>query len=165
VYVIVIGTARIVCGRVSTKRYGVRLSVVSHSSELCCCGPAGRRYRSIAARRTVARQANAGSATLSAYVVTENSLVVGLTDLHTHTRLTALFPGLPRSAGTRKVKPIWILLKQETLSGSGISCAICKSAPRSRQITTPAPPTVRYDVLIFTRAKKVDGRQFNPPHG
>jgi len=44
----------------------------------------------------------------------------------THTRLTAL-------------KPIWILLKQETVSGSSISWAICKSAPRSRQITTPAP--------------------------
>ena len=35
-------------------------------------------------------------------------------------------------AGTRKVKPIWILLKQERVSGSGISWAICKSAPRSR---------------------------------
>jgi len=58
---------------------------------------------------------------------------------HTHTRLTALFPGLPGSAGTRKVKLIWILLKQETVSGSGISWAICKSAPRSRQITVPAP--------------------------
>ena len=57
----------------------------------------------------------------------------------THTRLTALCPGLPRWAGTRKVKPIWILLKQETVSGSGISLAICNSAPRSRQITTPAP--------------------------
>ena len=59
--------------------------------------------------------------------------------IHTHTRLTALFPGLPGWAGTRKVKPIWILLKQETVSGSGISLAICKSAPCSRQITTPAP--------------------------
>jgi len=49
------------------------------------------------------------------------------------------FPGLPRWAGTRKVKPIRILLKQETVSGSGISRAICKSAPHSRQITTPAP--------------------------
>ena len=28
--------------------------------------------------------------------------------IHTHTHLTALFPGLPRWAGTRKVKPIWI---------------------------------------------------------
>ena len=58
---------------------------------------------------------------------------------HTHTRLLALCPGLPGWAGTRKVKPIWILLKQETVSGSGISWAICKSAPRSRQIATPAP--------------------------
>ena len=40
-----------------------------------------------------------------------------------YTRLMALFPGLPRWAGTRKVKPIWILLKQETVSGSGISWA------------------------------------------
>ena len=46
---------------------------------------------------------------------------------------------LPGWAGTRKVKLIWILLKQETVSGSGISWAVCKSAPRSRQITTPAP--------------------------
>ena len=57
----------------------------------------------------------------------------------TQTHLTALCPGLPRWASTRKVKPIWILLKQETVSGSGISWAICKSAHRSRQITTPAP--------------------------
>ena len=51
----------------------------------------------------------------------------------------ALFPGRPRWASTRKVKPIWISLKQETVGGSGISWAICKSAPRSRQITTPVP--------------------------
>ena len=57
----------------------------------------------------------------------------------TYIRLTALCPGLPRWAGTRKVKPIWILLKQETVSGSGISWAICKSASRSRQITMPIP--------------------------
>ena len=57
----------------------------------------------------------------------------------TKTRLTALCPGLPGWAGTRKVKPIWILLKQETVSGSGIRWVICKSAPRSRQITTPTP--------------------------
>ena len=58
---------------------------------------------------------------------------------HTHTHLTALWPGLPGWAGTKKVKPIWIFLKQETVSGSGIRWAICKSAPHSRQITTPAP--------------------------
>ena len=57
----------------------------------------------------------------------------------THTRLTALCPGLPGWDGTRKVKSIWILLKQETVSGSGISCTICKCALCSRQTTTPAP--------------------------
>ena len=48
-------------------------------------------------------------------------------------------PGLPGSAGIRKVKPIWILLKEDTVSGSGITWAVCKSAPRCRQITMPAP--------------------------
>ena len=57
--------------------------------------------------------------------------------IHTHP-----FNG-PLSRTTRvsryqKGKPIWILQKQETVSGSGISWAICKSAPRSRQITMPA---------------------------
>ena len=72
--------------------------------------------------------------------------------IHTHTphtRLTALYPGPPRWAGTRKVKPIRILLKQETVSGSGISWAICKSAPRSRQITMPAPHHSAYTVYIY----------------
>jgi len=40
---------------------------------------------------------------------------------------------------TRKLKPIWILLEHETVGGSGIRWAVCKSAPRSRQITMPAP--------------------------
>jgi len=52
---------------------------------------------------------------------------------NTHSRLTALCPGLPGWASTRKVKQIWILLKQEIVSGSGISWAVCKSALRSRQ--------------------------------
>jgi len=63
------------------------------------------------------------------------------THTHTHTHLTALCPGLPGWAGTRKVKPIWILLEQETVSGSAISWTICKSAPCSRQITMPSPNT------------------------
>ena len=58
---------------------------------------------------------------------------------HTTHPFNGPFPGLPRQAGTRKVKPIWILLKQETVSGSGVSWTICKSAPRSRQIATLTP--------------------------
>ena len=52
---------------------------------------------------------------------------------HTRVQLTALFAEVPRSAGTRKEKPIWILLKQETVGGSGISWAIvqvCNSLQR-----------------------------------
>ena len=48
------------------------------------------------------------------------------TESHTHTythQFNGPFPGLPRWASTRKIKPIWILLKQETVSGSGISWA------------------------------------------
>jgi len=61
-----------------------------------------------------------------------------LLPLHTHP-----FNG-PLSRTTRvsryqKVKPIWILLKQETVSGTGIGWAICKSASRCRQIIMPAP--------------------------
>jgi len=37
-----------------------------------------------------------------------------------------------------RASKIWILLEQETVSGSGICWAVCKSATRSRQITTPA---------------------------
>ena len=61
------------------------------------------------------------------------------THSHTHTRLMALFLGLPGWAATRKVKPISILLKQETVSGSSISWTICKFASRSRQINMPVP--------------------------
>ena len=57
---------------------------------------------------------------------------------HTHL-FNGPSPGLPGWACTRKVKPIWILLKQDTVSGSGINWAICKSASRSRQITMPVP--------------------------
>ena len=88
-----------------------------------------------------------------------------LLQIHTlHSQVTSLCPTPkqrkpqhthPRWAGTRKVKPIWILLKQETVSGCGISCAICKSAHRSRQITTPEP----HHSVFFT-----DRMPFLPPN-
>ena len=39
------------------------------------------------------------------------------THTQSHTRLTALFLGLPGWAGTRKLKPIWILLKHQSTEG------------------------------------------------
>ena len=82
---------------------------------------------------------------------------------HTHTRLTALCPGLPGWAGTRKVKPMWISLKQETVGGIGISWAICKSAPRSRQITMPAPHhSVFYRPDALPAAQLTASRHWRP---
>ena len=49
------------------------------------------------------------------------------------------FFGTAQVSRYQKGKPIWILLKQETVSDSGSSWAVCKSAPCSRQITMPAP--------------------------
>ena len=54
-------------------------------------------------------------------------------------------------------------MKQETASGSGVSCAMCKFAPRSRQITMPAPQNsvfYRLDDLPVTQAtasKSIEG--------
>ena len=57
---------------------------------------------------------------------------------HTHTHpFNGPFSGTPGWAGTRKVKPIWILLEQEAVSGSGIRWAICKSASHSNHASTP----------------------------
>jgi len=65
---------------------------------------------------------------------------------HTHTHTHACTPTHPFYGpadfvwdylGEPVPAPICILLKQETDSGSGISWAICKSAPRPRQITMP----------------------------
>jgi len=48
---------------------------------------------------------------------------VTIVHTHTHKHFTALWI----LSGITRVKPIWILLKQETVNGSGISRAICKS--------------------------------------
>jgi len=61
------------------------------------------------------------------------------THTHTHPFNGSFVQDCPGEPVTRKAKLIWILLKRETVRGSGISWAICKSAPCSRQITMPTP--------------------------
>jgi len=61
-----------------------------------------------------------------------------IVNTHTHP-FNGPFSGTTQVSRYQKGKTFWILLKQETVSGSGISWATCKSAPRSRQITTSAP--------------------------
>ena len=95
-----------------------------------------------------------------------NTKINSDTHTHTHIHLTAFFPGLPRWAGTKKVKPIWILLEQEIVSGSGISRTICKSAPRSRQITMPAPHhSVFYRPDALPAAQTTASKHWRPKEG
>ena len=91
---------------------------------------------------------------LRAFSVPHSRIYPHISITHTHPFNGPLSPtGLPRWVGTRKVKPIWILLKQETVSGNGISWAVCKSASRSRQITTAPHHSVFYrpDALPATQ--------------
>ena len=78
-------------------------------------------------------------ATLSTNVKDEFRMIVSMNDSH----FTALWilSGTIRVSRYQKGKTKTNLdfLKKETVSGSGISWAICKSAPRPRQITTPVP--------------------------
>jgi len=57
---------------------------------------------------------------------------------HTH-QFNGPFSGTTQVSRYQKGKTNLDFTEQETVSGSGISWAIYKSAPRSRQITTPAP--------------------------
>jgi len=75
--------------------------------------------------------------------------------IHTHP-LNGLCLGLPRSAATRKVKPIWILLKQETVSGSGISWAICKSAPRTMTRTVHDAYRIMTTFEVYQTTNHID---------
>ena len=70
------------------------------------------------------------------------ALISIITPQHTHIRtpLNGPLSGTARESRYQKVKTNpTILLKQETVSGSGITWATCKSASRSRQITMPVP--------------------------
>ena len=65
----------------------------------------------------------------------------------THAHHTHRLSGTTQVSRYQKGKISLDLLKQETVSGRGISWAICKSAPRSRQITMPAPHLWYFEAL------------------
>ena len=89
--------------------------------------------------KTVTRQRRDCDLNLGPSAPESSTLTTRLPYTHTHPHTHT------HTHGTRKVKQIWISLKQETVCGSGISWVICKSAPCFRQTTTPAPTT-----LFFT---------------
>jgi len=77
---------------------------------------------------------------------------------NTHTCLTALCPGLPGQASTRKVKPIWILLKQ-------VSKQTYESRGTDRLSILPSPqnvPSLSVDIeLRFSLSDSSDSRPWN----
>ena len=78
------------------------------------------------------------------HYVSQNLVIcrTSCTITHTHTHLTALFRdylGEPVPLYQKGKTNLDFTEARDTVSGSGISWAICKSAPRSRQITMPAP--------------------------
>jgi len=58
---------------------------------------------------------------------------------HYHFTALCILSGTTWVSRYQKGKPIWISCSKRPVSGSGISWAICKSAPRPRLITMPAP--------------------------
>jgi len=81
------------------------------------------------------------SKSFNSWVIT-HTWVITRTHAHTHTHthpFNSPFSGTTQVSRYQKGKPIWILLEQETVSGSSLSWAICKSAPSSRHTTMPAP--------------------------
>jgi len=65
--------------------------------------------------------------------------VILMTDTHTHTHpFNGRFLGTTQVSRYQKGKTSLDFTEARD-SGSGMSWAICKSAPRSRQITTPTP--------------------------
>jgi len=63
----------------------------------------------------------------------------GITIIITQHTFNGPLSGTTQVSRYQKGKTNLDLLEQETVSGSGISWAIWKSAPRPRQITMPAP--------------------------
>jgi len=47
-------------------------------------------------------------------------------------------------------EPIWILLKHKTVSGTGVSWTLGKSASRPRQITIPAPTASFFQAICLS---------------
>ena len=116
-----------------------RLSRVRQTScttlPLPCCRSKGQTdgrtpYRYIDAHGSEAASVNTGCLQMQPNQFPRNFQEISR--IHTH-----LLKG-PWVSRYQKGKPIWILLKQETVYSTGISWAIYKSAPHSRQITTPA---------------------------
>ena len=105
-----------------------------------------------------------------AFLTTSNLTLADLcahlwTHIHTFKTFNSPYSGTTRVSRYQKGKPIWIFLKQETVSSSGISWARWKSPPRSRQITTPAlHHSVFYRPDALPAIQPAVSKQWRPMH-
>ena len=84
------------------------------------------------------------------------------THTHTHT-FNGSFSGTTRVSRYQKGKTNLDFTEQETVSGSGIRWALCKSARCSRQITTPAPHhSVFYRPDALPAAQRTASKHWRP---
>jgi len=69
-------------------------------------------------------------------IAAHSKVVYQLVDLFVRMTYNCFVPDYLVEPVPERLKAIWILLTQETVSGSDVSWAICKSAPGSRQHPT-----------------------------
>ena len=117
------------------------LPVVHHDPSLDrCCSAWCRQPRQLHSALCVHKQHTGKThwPISSAFVTVQSSGVVISISKHTRA-LNGPLSRTTRISRYQKGKTnLFFLLKLETVSGSGISWAICKSAPHSKQMTTPA---------------------------
>ena len=82
---------------------------------------------------------------------------------HTHTHTHTFYGPLDSVRdyrGEPVPEPVWILLKQETVSGSDIIWAICKSASRPTQLTTQDcyVSLLNKDMTTYRNQRRSDAR-------
>ena len=77
--------------------------------------------------KTVRDQTSGWRAVSWAVVWRRSIMATNIDSTYYYNHLTASVPGQPGWAGTRKVKAIWILLEQETVSGSLLDHSVARS--------------------------------------
>jgi len=83
----------------------------------------------------------------------------------TDTHLTLAFPGQPRKASIRKIKPIWILMKQEMITWQWHQLdhmqIICTSLQTGNHASTSSLNLYRPDALLDAQptASNTEGKQ------
>jgi len=92
------------------------------------------------------------------FIFVDNSKTLAWKQQQQQQQFNGLLSSTTQWAGTKKVSPIWIILKQETVSGSGISWTtmhICNSLQTDKHTNTPPLQATRYPYCHWTNNVEV----------